>query len=470
MPANIALVLCLAFSVYILVSESKWRPIPSHAIWIPIIWMVLIGSRYTGQWLSLLGMSKGLSSLNLSPDAILDGSPLDRNIFLILIISGLIVLINRKVNFGSVIRRNKAIAVFFLLCLISILWSDFPFVALKRWFKNFGNIVMVLVVLTDPYPMVAIKALLKRTAYILIPLSFIFIKYFSQFGRYYSIEGISYYCGVATDKNMLGNLLLVCGLFFLWDTYFRLMKKTFDSIWQIALYAVMLLIILWQLKLANSATSLATMSIGLIVVVIVNIPIIKRNISKLSLFIVIFLVTGYVLQMIFGITEIMVAHLGRDMTFTTRSFLWQEVLVYPINPLIGTGYESFWLGARRAYFWNLHWWHPIQAHNGYIETYLNLGLIGIGMLVIMLLSVYRKISRFIANDLEFGSFRLAFFVVTLLYNMTEASFYGLGIVWFMFLLVAIDQPFFITGEMSNGNSTETESKLGKPSIQINVLI
>ena len=37
---------------------------------------------------------------------------------------------------------------------------------------------------------------------------------------------------------------------------------------------------------------------------------------------------------------------GRDASFTGRTGIWETVLQEPINPLIGTGYSSFWLGER----------------------------------------------------------------------------------------------------------------------------
>ena len=42
-----------------------------------------------------------------------------------------------------------------------------------------------------------------------------------------------------------------------------------------------------------------------------------------------------------------------------------------LNPIIGFGYESFWLGDRLQYMAE-HWGITSQAHNGYLEMYLNM--------------------------------------------------------------------------------------------------
>jgi len=46
-------------------------------------------------------------------------------------------------------EKNAPLVVFFLYCAASVFWSDFPIVAFKRWTKVLGNVVMVLVVLTE---------------------------------------------------------------------------------------------------------------------------------------------------------------------------------------------------------------------------------------------------------------------------------------------------------------------------------
>ena len=67
--------------------------------------------------------------------------------------------------------------------LLAILWSDFQFVAFKRWIKILGHPIMALVVLTDPDPIEALRRLFKRAAFVLVPMSILFIKYFPEYGR-----------------------------------------------------------------------------------------------------------------------------------------------------------------------------------------------------------------------------------------------------------------------------------------------
>ena len=83
-------------------------------------------------------------------------------------------------------------------------------------------------------------------------------------------------------------------------------------------------------------------------------------------------------------------------------------------------------------------WHPTEAHNGYLETYLNLGWVGLLMLAGLLIATYCKIRLELVENFEWGRFRLGFLIAVIAHNWTEATFKGLSLIWFMFYVIAID--------------------------------
>jgi O-antigen ligase len=125
---------------------------------------------------------------------------------------------------------------------------------------------------------------------------------------------------------------------------------------------------------------------------------------------------------------------------TDRTLLWRDLLREPINPLLGAGFESFWLGERIREIWLKWTFGPNQAHNGYLETYLNIGLIGLFMLIGLLVATYAKARRDLIQDFEWGRFRLGFLAASILYNWTEAAFKTVGFLFFLFYIIAIDLP------------------------------
>jgi O-antigen ligase len=133
-------------------------------------------------------------------------------------------------------------------------------------------------------------------------------------------------------------------------------------------------------------------------------------------------------------------YLGKDPTLTDRTEVWSDLMEIDINPVLGAGFESFWLGWRREYMWERWWWRPNQSHNGYIETYVNLGWVGVFFLGGAIFATYRKGRSALLRDVNEGRLRLAFLLAIVLYNYTEAAFKGVHLMWTMFHLVAIDYP------------------------------
>jgi O-antigen ligase len=131
--------------------------------------------------------------------------------------------------------------------------------------------------------------------------------------------------------------------------------------------------------------------------------------------------------------------MGRDPTLTGRTEIWHLVIGMDRNPILGTGFESFWLGKRLEYIWNIYWWHPNEAHDGYLEVYLNLGWVGIAFLGMLIVSCYLRVVAACRRAPE-GSLLLAYFVVTATYNLTEAAFRMLHPVWIFFLIATVAAP------------------------------
>jgi O-antigen ligase len=103
---------------------------------------------------------------------------------------------------------------------------------------------------------------------------------------------------------------------------------------------------LWVLQLANGATCKVCLVIGCLVILAANSSAIKRNPAPLKFLIPVGVCLA--LFLLFGVDmkSDIATLLKRDPTFTDRTLLWSYLLKMNTNPLLGTGYESFWLGPR----------------------------------------------------------------------------------------------------------------------------
>ena len=424
----LTLVAILAFVVVVgfVVFDEITSP-ASAALWLPVIWLSLAGSRMVSEWLGVSGSDASMQ----------EGSPVDRDFLLVVLGIALSILIARRRRVREVFRANWPILLYLSYCLVSILWSDFPDVAFKRWFKALGDLMMVLLVVTDVRPIAAIKRVLTRTGFFLIPTSFVLI-YFLHKGRTYSPWGEPTYTGITTNKNMLGLDCLVFGLGYAWCFVCewvgrRQHGRTKTLLVNGALFAMSV----WLLVVGSMMTCLVCLLLGSGIIALTN----RFRFARKPWLItgLLLLTVGVAISAIFfnvGLVE----KLGRDPTLTGRTEIWHEVIELAPNRYIGAGFESFWLGKRLEIIWSRHWWLPNEAHNGYLEVYANLGYCGAALLAFLLWTAYRKALKNLRRAPILGSIGMAYFFVITIYSLTEAGFRIMDPIWVLFIWTLLVMP------------------------------
>ena len=462
MPPLLALLLSLGLTAWLFCRYTEKQAGVSTALWIPFAWLFFCSSRPLSVWMSI-----GPTSYT---SAQLDGSPLDSSLFQALMIAGAVVLSKRRLDWGALFRRNNLLLIFFLYLGITTIWSDYPFVAIKRWIKDLGNVIMVLVVVSDQNPIAAVRFLFARCCYLLLPLSVTFIKYFPALGRYYDPwNGAASYCGATTDKNMLGMILFVCTLSLVWMLLQPDRRRTgFKARMDFAVVLLMGAMAVWLLQQAHSSTALSCTLLGVLIFVGARFAPIRKRLGLYGIGLGVLLM---VLQLGFNLSEMLVQMVGRDPTLTGRTDIWSAVLKEGTDPLFGVGYYSFWLGDRVDRLSAKYHYYLNEAHNTYLETYLNTGLIGLGLLFAVLLSsaVWTKGEAMKCEP--FGAFRLACFLSLVIYGITEAFTNRLASIWFLFLLVILRFPQKQTAQsgqrISAGPNQDAIRRLAAPGRRAN---
>src|ERR1019366_9604211 len=102
MPPIIATIVFVIgiIGLFWLIRDRKARP--SHALWIPLVWLLITGSRPVSAWLNL-------GPTFDSPEKYLDGSPLDAAVWGFLMVAGLIVLATRQGRVAKFVQANGPI-------------------------------------------------------------------------------------------------------------------------------------------------------------------------------------------------------------------------------------------------------------------------------------------------------------------------------------------------------------------------
>src|SRR5207247_2981351 len=311
MPPRLALFLTLALIVFLFRRDIREKPDVSGALWLPLLWLVLGCSRPVTAWLNIFGLpvAGGVSNE--------EGSPLDAFFYYAMATAGFCILINRQVSLSEVLRRNGWIVAFIAYCFISIVWSYYPFITFKRCTKIFIHPIMALIVLTEPDLKEALTRLMKRCAYVVVPISILWIRYYPHLGIAYPDEwtGVQTMVGISVGKNSLGEDCLILGFFLFWHLLqtWRTERNT-QRRNELLLTAGFLVGILYLLRLSHSATAAICLFLAILIVVFVGIrPTIKNFIGT---YVLTALVLIAAVQLTFGISGRLSESLGRGSNMT----------------------------------------------------------------------------------------------------------------------------------------------------------
>ena len=413
----------------------------SGALWLPVVYLWVLGSRPVSFWL-------GMSPANPDP-ATLNESPLDGAFFAALLVAGLWVLFQRKDRVLSFLGASWPILVYFFYCLLSVLWSDYPGVASKRWIKAIGDLVMVLIVLTEKQPVAALGRLFSRAGFILVPFSILFVKYYPYLGRVYDpYTGRQMFNGLATDKNMLGVITYVLLLGAVWRVLALLRSDEVTPHRGRSLLAQGTLLAsgIYLLIDSNSVTSLVAFVLGTGLMLATSLRFIKRRAAAVHV-LVLSLVIGFGSVMLLGNGVSAVSALGRTSTMSGRTDIWAALIPMAPNPVVGAGFESFWLNrdAILKLADATGGQHLNEAHDGYLEVYLQLGWVGVGLIALILIDGYRRSVAAFRRNPAWGSLLIAFIVSAAVYNLTEAGFRMMDPIWIFLLLAIIASGSIVSG-------------------------
>jgi len=102
--------------------------------------------------------------------------------------------------------------------------------------------------------------------------------------------------------------------------------------------------------------------------------------------------------------DMMFEIIGKDRTLTGRTDIWHALAAaIKEKPLLGYGYGTFWQGLNGPSYWvrfSLEWGVP-TAHNGWVETWLSVGIVGVALFgILYLITLLLAIGRLYRGGVE----------------------------------------------------------------------
>jgi exopolysaccharide production protein ExoQ len=153
----------------------------------------------------------------------------------------------------------------------------------------------------------------------------------------------------------------------------------------------------------------------------------------------------------YGSTIVLEA-LGRDPTLTGRTDIWRwAIAVNEGREWLGSGFRAFWIDANTLYYSEFFWlddleggrsdtWRgPDHAHSAYVDQYLELGYLGVALLVTTILAAVLHLRRMLTygtyDDHKIGLIFATIISFLLVYSTSERSFLQHSEeLWFFFIL------------------------------------
>jgi exopolysaccharide production protein ExoQ len=408
----------------------------SKGIWLPVIWLWIGNSRSVSVWL-------GVDLPTQVPGQLPASSQLDQLVAFALMLFGVIVLIRRRRRVTGVLKTSWPIVLYFSYALVSLVFSDFPGWGFKRWVRALGDVTMVLIVVTDPQPTAALRRLFSCVGFVLLPVSVLLIKYYPELGRGFSEWGGDEIVnvGVTLNKNSLGALVFLITLGTLWQVLSLLRDRELPNRVRRRRMLAQCTLLAFGIDLlfaAHSATSAASFTLGAGLMLVIKLPFFVRRPGAVHGLVLTVLMVGGITVLLGGKDDAVKA-MGRNPDLTGRTEIWKTVIPMVPNSIVGAGFETFWLGPRVEAFHDTYGGisRTSEAHNGYIEAYLNLGVIGVGLIALILGQGYRRSVSAFRRDSAIGALLVPYIVTAAFYSIGEAGFRILCLPWFFLLLSVI---------------------------------
>jgi exopolysaccharide production protein ExoQ len=327
-----------------------------------------------------------------------------------------------------------------LLAVASTLWSQFPLLTLR------GSLPFALAALFGLY--LAVRFPVRRQLFILrismIALALgtvILALCFPKLGLDASAGHQLDWQGVFTQKNACGRVMVLATVVLMADWRFSFSR----------LSSLLIFLFLVFMSGSRGAWAIEVAVLALYVWLVIANRTDSR--SRIVLAAGTACVAAVLSIVVWYYLPLLLALAGRDATFSGRTEIWKQVWRFILErPLLGWGYAAFWRGIEGQSFEVVAAMRFIvfHAHNGFLEIWLELGMVGLALFALSYLRAWRKLRPVLrSGDLNRGTWMIFVLVLIALYDLDENTLliYN-GLFWALYVaslanieLLAVEDHF-----------------------------
>jgi len=377
-------------------------------------------------------LTGAILTLILAPgDTPSDGNPLWRLILSISYLSVAAVLIPYYREALYVIRRNWFLAALVLLAFASCLWAEMPALVLRRSIAVcgttlFGIALAVRLSLEEQLRLLSwlfrITTVLSLACIVLLP----------SYGLS-SDTAAHEWRGVFGYKNVLGSMMAMSVLVERHLPTHTRFSRTLS--WLAMLLSAVVLLF------SGSITPAVALGGSIVLIEIYKVASQRLRIPLYATVLAILVVVSSGMMVLGVNNEAIAGAVGRSSDLTGRTEIWSWTVSFIFDrPILGYGYSGFWVGATAAsaVVDQAMGTMIMYSHNGYLETLLTLGAVGLvltlGFLGTAVKRAYNWAER---GQSSAGLWPLSFLLFFMLYNLGESTILLQDLQWGICVAVVV---------------------------------
>jgi len=367
-------------------------------------------------------------------DSVADGNALLQTIWkIIYVIAAVLIIVHRK-RVLAVLAKDKLSLVLLMMIVLSTLWSAAPDITMRRSVAFVGTNLFAIYLasrftLREQFHMVAWALLSGAVCSIVVSILM------PEIGKML-YQGSSAWRGIFSHKNQLGRLMALGAVVF----FLLFMMKQWPRWLTAGGFCLSIMLVL----MSESKTALIVF-----LLVLGCIPFLRtlrwNEYARILLWLPIGLAAIGISVLTLSYLEPILRYFGRDLTLTGRTGLWDIVIeMIQQRPWLGYGYSGFWLGweGDSAYVWMVTFWQPPNSHNGFLDVTLDIGLIGLGLVLLSFITrFYRALPYHMSSQGWENDWPLLYLFYLVLCNLTETTLLDHNsFFWTLFIAMGFSLP------------------------------
>lgn len=339
-----------------------------------------------------------------------------------------LLVMSRYREMIALLLRNPFIPLLLTWAWCSVAWSVAPEISVRRAL-SLTTYTLLACYLALHYDVERIMRTLAWLVLALLAVSLVFILVLPGLSAMPDGRGLR---GIFTHKNQMGEFLVLALIILPPAIKQQLIPKSLG-------WAGVVLVLVLQ-PLVNSATALV---ITVILIGIYGLLALLAYSTRVAMIVGAFGLSASLFLALgtYAYLDVLFDLADRDPTLTGRTDLWAYVWSMIQHRWIhGYGYEAFWeVEANAKYVADSLQWNVPNAHNGYLDTFLGLGLIGLTLLLAFFANaIYRVMAAFSRSSFQLAGLLLGLACAYNLRALAESNLFGQNsIMWILIVTFTV---------------------------------